>query len=112
MNNTNKKTTKVKAKNPIKQLLDENNNDNIILFDDDGNKIEFEQVALIPLEETNVTYAILIPITPMQGVEDGEGVLFALDEENEQLEVINDEKIIDKVLTIYQQLIEEGEGNN
>lgn len=110
MNNSKNKTTKVKAKNPIKQLLDENNNDNIILFDDDGNKIEFEQVALIPLDSTNVTYAILIPITPMQGVADGEGVLFAIDEENEQLEVINDEKIIDQVLTIYQQLIEEGEG--
>lgn len=102
----NKKTKKVVAKNPVAQILDEKNSENVILYDDQNNPIEFEQVALIPLDRTNELYAILIPVTPMQGVNEGEGVLFELDEENQSLEVVNDEKIIDEVLELYQALIE------
>lgn len=104
----NKKTKKVVAKNPVAQILDENNTENVVLYDDQNNPIEFEQVALIPLDRTNSLYAILIPVTPMQGVNEGEGVLFELDEENQSLEVVNDEKIIDEVLELYQALIDEG----
>lgn len=99
----------MKAKNPVEQILDEKNTDNIILYDDQNKPIEFEQIAVIPLERTNGLYAILIPLTPMQGVAEGEGVLFELDEESGDLSVVNDDKIIDEVLTIYQKLIEEGD---
>lgn len=99
----------MKAKNPVEQILDESNNDNIVLYDSENKPIEFEQIAVIPLERTNTLYAILIPVTPMQGVEAGEGVLFAIDEENADLSVVNDNAIIDEVLTIYQTLIEEGD---
>lgn len=105
----NKRTKKVMAKNPIEQILDENNTENIVLYDEQQNPITFEQVALIPLDRTNALYAILIPITPMQGVNDGEGVLFEVDEEKQSLEVVNNEKIIDEVLELYQALIEEGD---
>lgn len=105
----NKKTKKVVAKNPVAQILDEKNSENVILYDDQNNPIEFEQVALIPLDSTNGLYAILIPVTPMQGVNEGEGVLFELDEENQSLEVVNDEKIIDEVLELYQALIDESD---
>lgn len=94
-----------KIKDPIKQILDENNKENIILYDPDGKEIEFEQVALIPLEETKLLYAILIPTTPMQGVNAGEGVLFAIDEEKYDLSLVTDEKIIDKVLEVYKEII-------
>lgn len=97
------------VKNPIEQILDENNLDNIVLYDAENKPIEFEQVALIPLESTGKLYAILIPVTPMQGVEEGEGVLFVLDEEKGDIDIVRDEKIIDEALTVYQQLIEEGE---
>lgn len=107
----NKKTKKVVAKNPVAQILDENNTENVILYDDQNNPIEFEQVALIPLDRTNGLYAILIPVTPMQGVNEGEGVLFELDEENQSLEVVNDEKIIDEVLELYQALIDDNNDN-
>ncbi len=96
---------KVKSKNPVKQILDENNLENIFLFDDKGRPIEFEQVAVIPLEHTNTLYTILIPVTPMDGVSAGEGVLFAIDEEKEDLTVVKDENIIDEVLEIYSKLI-------
>jgi len=99
----------MKAKDPVSQILDENNLDNIILYDTENKPIEFEQVALIPLDETNKLYAILIPVTPMQGVGEGEGVLFEIDEEARDLEIVRDDAIIDKVLTVYQKLIEEGE---
>lgn len=103
------KRANVTAKNPIEQILDENNTDIIVLYDDQQNPIKFEQVALIPLDRTNKLYAILIPITPMQGVNEGEGVLFEVDEIKQSIEVVNDEKIIDEVLEIYQALIDEGE---
>ena len=101
-----------KAKNPVELILDEKNTDNIILYDDDNKPIEFEQIALIPLERTNGLYAILIPVTPMQGVNEGEGVLFSIDEENKDLQIERDEAIIDEVLTIYETLIGDGEKDN
>ena len=101
--------SKMSAKDPISQILDENNTENIVLYDAEQKPIEFEQVAVIPLDRTNKLYAILIPVTPMQGVNEGEGVLFELDEEKRDVEVVNDDSIIDEVLTIYQKLIEDGE---
>ena len=99
----------LKAKNPVDQILDENNTENIVLYDAQGKTIEFEQVALIPLERTNGLYAILIPVTPMEGVNEGEGVLFEIDEEGKDLQIVRDDSIIDEVLTVYQKLIEEGD---
>ena len=98
-------------KNPIEQILDENNMDNIVLYDADNKPIEFEQVAVIPLERTEKLYAIMIPVTPMQGVGEGEGVLFVIDELKGTIDIERDDAMIDEVLTIYQKLIEEGEGN-
>ena len=100
---------KMSAKDPISHILDENNLENIVLYDSEKKPIEFEQVAVIPLDRTNKLYAILIPVTPMQGVNEGEGVLFELDEEKRDVEVVRDDSIIDEVLSIYQKLIEDGE---
>ena len=100
----------LKAKNPVDLILDENNTENVVLYDAQGKTIEFEQVALIPLERTNGLYAILIPVTPMEGVNEGEGVLFEIDEENKDLQIVREDAIIDEVLTIYQKLLDEGEG--
>ena len=99
----------MKIKNPIEQILDENNMENVILYDDENNPIEFEQVAVIPLERTGFLYAIMIPVTPMQGVGEGEGVLFVIDELKGSIEIERDDAIIDEVLTIYKTLIDEGD---
>ena len=99
----------MKIKNPIEQILDEKNMDNIVLYDADNKPIEFEQVAVIPLERTGLLYAIMIPVTPMQGVNEGEGVLFVIDELNGTIDIERDDKTIDEVLSIYQTLIGEGE---
>ena len=99
----------MKIKNPIEQILDENNMENVVLYDAENKPIEFEQVAVIPLERTEKLYAIMIPVTPMQGVNEGEGVLFVIDELKGTIDIERDDAIIDEVLTIYQKLIEEGE---
>ena len=99
----------MKIKNPIEQILDEKNTENVILYDAENKPIEFEQIAVIPLERTGKLYAIMIPVTPMQGVEEGEGVLFVIDEIKGDIEIERNEAIIDEVLSIYKTLIEEGE---
>ncbi len=105
------KTPKAKKVNdPLEQILDENNTENITLYGEDNKPIEFEQIAVIPLEISETLsklYTILIPITPMEGVNEGEGVLFYINEAKHDLEIERDEKIIDKVLKIYQDLIGE-----
>lgn len=100
---------KMTAKNPLEQILDENNTENVILYDAENKPIEFEQVALIPLERTGKLYAIMIPVTPMQGVNEGEGVLFVIDELKGDIEIERDDATIDEVLSIYQELIGDGE---
>lgn len=101
------RNNKLKAVDPIKQILDENNDDNVILFDTNNKPIEFEQIAVISLEESDNYYAILIPITPMQGVEEGEGVIFAINEAKGEMDIVNDQKLIDKVVDAYEKLCEE-----
>ena len=49
-------------------LLDEDNEDPIKLFDENGKEYKFDQVALIPLDEK--LYAILKPIDKIKGVAD------------------------------------------
>ena len=102
----------MKVKDPIEQILDEKNLENVVLYDDNGKPIEFEQIALIPLDDSDLLYAIMLPVTPMQGVGEGEGVLFAIDEELGSIDIVRDEKIIDRVLTIYQELVEQGSDDN
>ena len=96
--------------NPIDALFDEENNDAIILFNEKGEEIAFEQIALIPLEKT---YAILKPIQPMEGVGENEGLVFSIEvneETNEEyLALVVDEAIIDKVFDVYDELVEDSE---
>ncbi len=94
--------------NPIDALFDEENNDAIILFNEKGEEIAFEQIALIPLEKT---YAILKPIQPMEGLGENEGLVFSIEinEESNQeyLALVTDFDIIDKVFNVYDQLVED-----
>ena len=102
----------MQIKNPIEQILDEKNMDNVILYDEENKPIEFEQVAVIPLERTGMLYAIMIPVTPMQGVNEGEGVLFVVDELKNTIDIERDDKTIDEVLSIYQTLIGDDDKGN
>ena len=100
------------VKNPIDCLYDEDNNDAIILFNEKGEEIAFEQIALIPQKEK--TYAILKPIQPMEGVGEDEGLVFSIETSKEDgqeyLVLVTDEGIIDDVFKVYDELVAEEEG--
>lgn len=99
-----------KELNPIEQILDENNIDNIILYNEKNEPFEFEQIAIIPLgDETNQTlYAILLPVTPLAGINEDEAVVFEVNEKENTIRVCEDESIIDEVLAEYEKLLNEG----
>ena len=94
--------------NPIDALYDENNNDAIILLNEKGEEIAFEQIALVPILEK--VYVILKPIQPMEGVGEDEGLVFSIEqnENNEEyLALVVDEEIIDAVFNVYDALVAE-----
>ena len=91
--------------NVLDMLFDEENEDDITIYDEDGNPVAFEQIALIPLEEK--VYAILKPVLPMEGLGEDEGMVFEIDEAEESLNVVVEDEIIDAVFAVYEQLCEE-----
>jgi len=99
-----------KKLNPIEQILDENNVENIILYNEKDEPFEFEQIAIIPLEEDGKQdlYAILLPVTPLAGISEDEAVVFEVNERENLIRVCEDESIIDRVLTEYERLLDEG----
>ncbi len=96
------------AINPIDALFDEDNNDPILLYNQNGEAISFEQIAIIPLKGN--IYAILKPVQPIDGIGEDEGLVFAIEQgesdAQDYLTLVTDEKIIDDVFEIYDDLIE------
>lgn len=92
----------------IDKLFDENNNDNIVLYNEKGVPTEFEQVALIPLE--GEIYAILCLANPNEDIGEDEGIVFRIDmpeNEKKSLKIVVDDEIIGKVFDIYESLLDE-----
>ena len=109
---SNEELKEEEIKNPIDSLFDEDDTDPITLFNEKGEKIEFEQIALIPLEER--IFAILKPLEETDGVGEDEALVFEIvepeDEEDEEyLNLISDMELIDKVFEVYNQLMDEEE---
>lgn len=98
--------------NPIEQILDENNLDNIVLYNEQDEPFEFEQIAIIPLEngDKQDLYAILLPLTPLSGIEEDEALVFEVNERENVIRVCADDEIIDRVMTEYERLLDESEG--
>ena len=100
-----------KQVNPIEQILDENNTENIVLYNENDEAFEFEQIAIIPLgeEDKQSLYAILLPVTPLAGIAEDEAVVFEVNEKENLIRVCEDESVIDQVLTEYEKLLEESD---
>lgn len=99
-------------KNIVDILLDENDNSNVFISDDKGHEVEFEQVALIPLDDDpDNIYVILHPVTKIQGVEDDEALVFVIKEDGDDdiVELVKDFDIINKVFDEYRKLVEQSE---
>ena len=99
-------------KNPIDSLFDEDDNDPIVMYNEKGEKVEFEQIAIIPVEER--IFAILKPTEVMEGIGEDEALVFEIveneeDEEEDYLNLVSDIDIIDKVFDVYNKLMDEEE---
>lgn len=90
---------------PIDMLLDENNTDNIKLFNEENEEVEFEQIALVPIDER--IYAILKPAAAMEGVADDEALVFGIEEIDDEdcLVIVEDDTIVDKVFEEYYKML-------
>ena len=95
-------------RNPIEMLLDEENSENIILYNEDGVAVEFEQIAIVPLNGR--LFALLHPVEPDEGMDEDTGIVFeliTLDDGEEVLEVAKGEDIIDAVFEEYYAMVDE-----
>ncbi len=111
---TEKKTEKiVEKKSPIDSLFDEEDTSPISLYNEKGEEVMFEQIALIPLEDN--IYAILKPIEKMEFIGDDEALVFeVVQKENEKddsveeyLNLVSDIDTIDRAFEQYNKLVDE-----
>lgn len=87
---------------PIQMLLDPDNYDNIVLYDDKDKPVEFEQIAIIPIEEK--TYVILQPVDKSIGIEDDEAFAFEIvqdEEKGDSLQLVEEDALIDRIFDEY-----------
>lgn len=92
----------------IDMILDEENNENVVLYDDNNKAVEFEQVALIPLDEE--LYVILKPVDKIEDIADDEALVFQIIEESEDeasIVICTDFDVVDKVFEEYYALLKE-----
>ena len=96
--------------NTIDRLFDENDTDPIVMYNEAGEALAFEQIALIPWNGS--IYAILKPVEPVDGMADDEARVFVIVEEDgeEVLAIVEDETAIDAVFDEYYKLLAEQTG--
>lgn len=88
-------------------LYDPENNDPIMMQDQDGNDVMFEQIALFPIDGTE--YVLLRPVDHIEGMEEDELLVFRLVEEDDSasLEIVTDRNLAEKVFDEFLKLVEE-----
>ena len=91
----------------LDRLLDEDDDENIVLFDMNNEAHEFEQIAVIPYDER--IYAIMKPVLQMEGIADDEALVFALDEFEDEcaISIETDDRIANEVFERYYELLDE-----
>lgn len=95
-------------------LLDAENKDPIVLLDEKGRQLTFEQVAVIPYgsDDDKKLYCVLKPIDKIEGIADDEAVVFLVDEDangNTVLRVEENEETAIAVFDRYYDLLEEAQ---
>ena len=97
-----------KEVNAVDALFDPNNEENVVLYNEKDEPVEFEQIAIIPLASS--VYAILKPVEKVEGVAEDEAFVFEIiedEEEGDTIHLVEDETIIDKVFAEYNKLLDE-----
>ena len=96
--------------NVIDRLFDENDTDPVVLYNEAGEALAFEQIALIPWNGS--IYTILKPVEPVDGMADDEALVFVIVEDNGEdiLAIVEEEATIDAVFDEYYALLSEQPG--
>lgn len=95
-------------------LLDQDNKEPIVLVDENGRQLTFEQVAVIPYEvrKEKKLYAVLKPLDKIDGIADDEAIVFVVDQDdngNSTIRVEEDEEVAIAVFDKYYDLLEEAQ---
>jgi len=95
-------------------LLDQDNKEPIVLMDEKGKQLTFEQVAVIPHEvrKENRLYVVLKPLDKIDGIGEDEAIVFLVDTDeagNSVIRVEEDEEIAIAVFDKYYDLLEEAQ---
>ena len=93
-------------------LLDQDNKDPIVLMDESGKQLTFEQVAVIPYEvrKEKRLYCVLKPLDKIEGIKEDEAIVFLVDTDengNSVVRIEEDEEIAIAVFDKYYDLLEE-----
>ena len=80
----------------LEQLMSADNDDNVFLFDENGESVELEQIAVIPHE--GQVYALL---RPLDADEDSAAVFRIVPEDEESVESVEDEELAMTILNLY-----------
>lgn len=93
-------------------LLDQDNKEPIVLMDENGKQMTFEQVAVIPYEvrKDKRLYCVLKPLDKIEGIGEDEAIVFLVDTDdqgNSIIKIEEDEEIAIAVFDKYYDLLEE-----
>ena len=89
----------------VEMLLDPDCEERVECFNDDGNIISFDQIAVIPYKDK--LYAILKPVEKLEGVGEDEALVFHINVEEDSIEVIYDFDLCDKIFELYYKLLKD-----
>ena len=97
------------SENLLDRLLDPEDTDPILLYNEKDEAISFEQIAIIPLRKQ--TYVILKPVEPLEGLGEDEGLVFSIGKRDGQdaLILVENEAVIDAVFKVYDEMVAEEE---
>ena len=114
MENKEIKNEEVQAVDLLDVLLDQDNREPIVLMDEHGKELTFEQVAVIPYEvkKENRLYCVLKPLDKIEGIGEDEAIVFLVDTDangNSIIKVEEDEEIAIAVFDKYYDLLEEAQ---
>ena len=84
---------------------DEDGNQIIELVDDSGDVIKFKLLDVTEYKDQK--YTLLLPAEPNDEIAEDEVVIFRLNEDEEVLEPIEDEKLLNEVYDFWQQEVDE-----
>ena len=91
------------------EILEEEEEEIVELVDDNGNVLKFKLLDVT--EYKGVKYTLLLAAEPNEEIAEDEVVIFRLNEEEEVLEPIEDDKLLEEVFEFYQNEIDEEENN-